>query len=895
MTKSYGERYEALRKCCNPQTAPSEYADGLLELISDAQGDGDGAWRLFFEGRLAIHQDRHEESLELLGEALEVADESTADRKTLLASAMGCKGFALATLDRPEDAVAACDEVVARFGNAEEASLRVEVARALGNKGVALGKLDRPEESISVYDQVVSRFGDAEEASLREVVARALVNTGVTLGKLYRPEEEMSVYDQVVARFGDAEEASLREEVASALVNKGIVLGDLDRPEDAVAACDEVVARFGNAEEASLQEQVAMALFNKGVVLGELDRPEEAISVYDEVDSRFGNAEEASLREQVAKALVNKGGTLGELDRPEEEISVYDEVVSRFGDAEEPTLCESVARALVNKGLTLKEQGRAEEEISVYDEVVSRFGDAEEASLRERVAHAQAFKARALTALGREPEAREAQEAAEDISPKATRVRENRAFSDHELLISKINNLLSGLMQDTNKVKKFRERIDNGVRRTNEFLTAESKFSNDRSILLILREWNSYTPIVPDLHELNRGGGYFLRHPNNREERYKGIVIDPGYNFIENFYKAGGRIHDIDAIAVTHAHDDHTADFEPLLSLLHQYNSRCGKGDGAPKQVDLYMSLGAYQKLSVFLDGRNDPRIGQVVLLNRVSIDQPPQTHKVFPGLKLTVLPAYHDDLKTADGSVGFCFDLTFNEDGKEQRRIVFTGDTGLYPKELDEDGKPKLSEADEGGKKHKLLATKEGERALHKRYGALMRCMDGGNERIDCFIPHLGSIKKYELKHPKLEMGQPLLYPDHLGLRGMAILLDGVPFRTGIISEFGEELSEIRCDIARILGEALQKNEQDESESKVVFPGDVTLVYDIEQRKFLCHQTHDFVSPDELLARQEKVPNEDVSHVYLEKKDKQQLDDTNKPLTEYHEKLKERDLPHFR
>ncbi len=48
------------------------------------------------------------------------------------------------------------------------------VACALVNKGVALGSLGRGEGAIAVYDEVISRFGDAEELPLREGVARAL-------------------------------------------------------------------------------------------------------------------------------------------------------------------------------------------------------------------------------------------------------------------------------------------------------------------------------------------------------------------------------------------------------------------------------------------------------------------------------------------------------------------------------------------------------------------------------------------------------------------------------------------------------------------------------------------------------------------------------------------------
>lgn len=42
------------------------------------------------------------------------------------------------------------------------------------NKGFALGSLGRGEDAIAVYDDVISRFGDAEELPLREQVASAL-------------------------------------------------------------------------------------------------------------------------------------------------------------------------------------------------------------------------------------------------------------------------------------------------------------------------------------------------------------------------------------------------------------------------------------------------------------------------------------------------------------------------------------------------------------------------------------------------------------------------------------------------------------------------------------------------------------------------------------------------
>jgi len=315
------------------------------------------------------------------------------------------KGVALGRLGRSEDAIAAYDQVIGRYGAASEAALREQVASALFNKGVRLGELGRSNDAIAVYDQVIERYGSASEAALREQVAQALVNKGVTLGQLGRSDDEIAVYDQVIERYGAASEAALREQVAKALVYKGVTLGQLGRSDDAIAVYDQVIERYGAASEAALREQVASALFNKGVTLGQLGRTDDEIAVYNQVIERYGADSEAALREQVAKALFNKGVTLGQLNRNDEAIAVYDQVVERYGAASEAALREQVAKALVNKGVTLGRLGRSDDKIAVYDQVIERYGAASEAALREQVAKALVYKGVTLGQLNRNDDA----------------------------------------------------------------------------------------------------------------------------------------------------------------------------------------------------------------------------------------------------------------------------------------------------------------------------------------------------------------------------------------------------------------------------------------------------------------------------------------------------------
>lgn len=347
-----------------------------------------------------------------------------------------------------EMAVAACDELVGRFGTSSQLGLKKAVATALSTKAFALHEMGRAEEQVSIFDEVVTRFGHVPEPPLREYVAKALVNKGTVLRQLDRGQEAIAAYDQVVVRFSDAAELSLLEQVAKAGVNKAFALGELGRSEEEIAACDEVVVRFGDAAEPPLQEQVARALITKGTALWQLGRYdeclqsaedflhrfsdlsgshlqqqvayshlikasalaglghlEEAVATIEKVVRRFGDVTDESLQDPVASAQLVSGAALEELGRNEEAIEVYDNLVGRFSGSSKPSLKELLAKALVNKGAALCQLGRSEEAIAVYDEVAARFDDPTEPALREQVAMALVNKGVRLGQLGRGEEA----------------------------------------------------------------------------------------------------------------------------------------------------------------------------------------------------------------------------------------------------------------------------------------------------------------------------------------------------------------------------------------------------------------------------------------------------------------------------------------------------------
>ncbi|MDR3555464.1 MAG: MBL fold metallo-hydrolase [Syntrophobacteraceae bacterium] len=756
------------------------------------------------------------------------------------------KGVALGNNDRHEDAIAVYDELSERFSQNPSPQIRVTVIRAMINKGVELGCLAKPDEEISTYDDLIERFSQDPTPEICEQVAIALLRKGITLGELDKPNEEISTYDDLIERFSQYPNTEIREQVtmallfAMALLNKGVALGRLGKPDEEVSTYVNLIERFSQDPTPEIRAQVAKALLYKGITLGVLDKPDEEISTYDDLIERFHHDATPKIREQVANALLNKGIALGPLGRSDEEISAYTYLIERFGVDQTPEIHEKVGRALLCKGITLSQTAQRDAALAAFNDVISKFDTGGiNAKFDELCAHALVSKAKLLKEIDEHANTEEFLSRAVRIAGESPQILSSyRLLSSHGRLVQRLEKILAGF--DSKNRDRFRTRMREQEQRTNTFLEPSTSFDPERSLLFVLREWNSFTPIIPDTHELDRGGGYFIWH------RGMGIVIDPGYDFIENFSRAGGRIHDIDCVVITHAHDDHTADFESILTLAHQYNARTGKGR-TKKKIDLFLSTGANRKLSGFFQLRGDERIGRLVVLNPCDRKHP-QRVQLSEHSSLTVLPAYHDDVVTFDGSVGLGFELEL-QDGAF-RRLVFTGDSGLYPKSVDEKGD--LKKYADGTTALDII---DESKSLYSAYQDVFASI-GSWETIDLLVPHLGSIKNYELDVPSYDPEKPLLYANHLGLHGLSILLDELQFKTCIVSEFGEELKDVRLKLVNMLEEAVSTDNQGNQRDIFLVPGDLTILYDIVNGGFLCHETCEFEPGSRLKAIEDSEPD---------------------------------------
>jgi ribonuclease BN (tRNA processing enzyme) len=299
-------------------------------------------------------------------------------------------------------------------------------------------------------------------------------------------------------------------------------------------------------------------------------------------------------------------------------------------------------------------------------------------------------------------------------------------------------------------------------------------------VLRTIHKWNSASPLYSS--GISQGGGYFLTLKNPRGE-LKGIAIDPGYDFFDIFRDLGMGIADLDAIIITHDHDDHTESVEGILSLLAKHNDHNELKKS--KVLDIFGSAGVLLKFHGLLsatDPYGNREINFKLLVPGAEIGEiegSPLQEK--HGFTLSVKPAHHTELWTnQESAVGLIIRTNIPYRGGERLNIGITGDTRY-------------------------------ETGIGKEY-----------RDVQVLLLNIGSVEKEEGKFLK----------QHLGMLGCINLLKearlGKPL-LAILTEFGEEFSGRRETISHIIENWAQPMEGVKLRELKVVPADIHLELRLE------------------------------------------------------------------
>lgn len=514
---------------------------------------------------------------------------------------------------------------------------------------------------------------------------------------------------------------------------------------------DEAIACYEKALKLNLKDHASWR--GKGVSLSNQGRESEASMCFDKA---------LELDQNDYNSWQRKGVSLSKQNKDDEAIACYEKALE---------LNPKDFASWRQKGVSLVNQGQDDMALKCTIKALElKPGDANARTDKAYELYQLGQIAEALALIEEVAKANPAHDYAQSIhrylnvlqgkTPPAapTKGPKNQQMDDLKAVVERVRDESKGLVEEILQTMK-----DNTQHITG-FLGGASLLRNDLALFFVLRKWNSYTRCIPrEDGERSIGGGYFFLVNG------KGTVVDPGYNFLENFNRIGGRITDIDNIVITHAHNDHTADLESILSLLYKFNAEDNRKSREtakvkPKAVKLFLNAGCQKKFSGLLDLRGADYLEDVQTL------MPDHSYDLGEGLTLRALPAYHDEVVAKKYAVGLHFQ--WKKKGIGTTNVIITSDTGLFQQK---DGYAD-TESDEIWTQYKMKS-----QSLH------------------LLIPHIGSVKEEEFKASWHTALQNIFYPNHLGLMGISGALN---HRLAIINNqtfgVGEE-GEVTANSARV------------------------------------------------------------------------------------------------
>lgn len=533
---------------------------------------------------------------------------------------------------------------------------------------------------------------------------------------------------------------------------RGSALYQLKNYEDAIACYDKAL---------ELNPRYDYAWTGKGLVLDNLERYEDAIACYDKA---------LELNPDNEVAWFDKGVVLHKLRRHEGALACYDKALE---------INPNYESAWNNKGVALDDLGRYEDAIACYDKALELNPDNEAAKVNRNLASMHLGVADAIKDALKEREklsSEKKEEIGRSTLPKQEKEERLLEIEAQDAVINELKDKYKKLLDAKKAYEKW---LMDSLRPRDEPL--------NENFFLVLRRWNSYTPRMLTPTESNLGGGYFLYWKG------KGFVVDPGFDFIDNFFDNGLLIDDIDAVLITHAHVDHCSDFESLLTLLFEYN----KENERKKKIDVFMNLGALKKFLGWIPIKDDEKDA---MIHRIYPLEVGTAYDLGDSVRIRATKAIHDEALCKAYSVGLIFDL-FGENGYTKTnpfKIGYTSDT-RHDKDVEEQYKG-----------------------------------------VDIIVPHLGSIDENDFK-----MGDDTVKRDenHLMLTGVTSTIYKSNAKLAIISEFGEELGEERVTLVGALNGVFRKNNMARC-----LTGDIGLKVKIPELTVKCHYCDEYVDANEVL-----------------------------------------------
>ena len=404
-------------------------------------------------------------------------------------------------------------------------------------------------------------------------------------------------------------------------------------------------------------------------------------------------------------------------------------------------------------------------------------------------------------------------------------------------------------------INKLLERKDRPVDIYLDFYKRRSSAFED-NFLVMLKGFSSSTPIL--LNNANNtnfysGGGFFFKWNG------LGVAVDPGYMFVQNLHNYGISVLDIDVVIVTHEHIDHSNDVR-LLDDLHRnvaHNCRekgiswnreefsLSRVSAEKHKIKWYMDRVTYEEALVLKRAESgfDSEYNELFCVCFDEDDSPKLERecseaiqildadeiRISSEVSMKVFPTRHaqyrqgrkkDFFKHTFGCVFECCDKV-----GEKRGIGYTSDTSLHSD-------------------------------IYDRMYALMRT-------CQVIVSNISGIYETDVLLQS-EKERHLGYYGCFQIAGKLLLDDECKLRYYLLSEFSNQISDIRYDISKYMQQELNKVADYNGKEHIgVFPTEVGMLLDLKKLQIKCTACNTF--SDNIYILRPYGENKDLQYICSE------------------------------
>lgn len=341
--------------------------DELIRRFHDAPAAalrGYAASAMFNKASLLTRLERGPEALTALNECL---DDHVQLSDRPLARALWMKVTALRDSGRDNQALAACDRLLADFSDKKEIVDQNWLCEIMMERVDILITLDRAPEVISAYQAAEERFGPVAEEVMGARTAECLVQALQAHLALNRYTEALTLAEKALKAFGAFVDPPWLEVVRAAGKARVLALCRLGRVEACLAAYDAIVERTGEVVDAQLRCSVAALLLDQSTIRATRRDYTAADQWCDDLIHRFKSSEDTDLLTLCARAMFNKIALQAYMGKTDAVMPACDAFIDRFRYSTHPVICEMLFHAWSRKAEILAAQRHEAEALAAYD------------------------------------------------------------------------------------------------------------------------------------------------------------------------------------------------------------------------------------------------------------------------------------------------------------------------------------------------------------------------------------------------------------------------------------------------------------------------------------------------------------------------------------------------